>query len=264
MTSNPICDDTSLGGSHHAHAFFVHEVRNLVNVATLSFEVLKATGAGVASDRGQVLRRSLNDLCTLINRSLSDVRTAHGRDGGGAITIGDFINEIEAAATLEAQAKGVRLVVPPVIDGLVVKADRRELAAAVRNLVQNAIKFTRPGTAIGLRVRPDADRVRIEIEDECGGLPGGCLDDLFRPFEQRGLDRSGLGLGLAFSRKVAEASGGTPSARNLPSHGCVFAIDLPRSRSPRCAPVAGERWAQRSAEDAGGCRRCEAAPALVG
>ena len=139
------------------------------------------------------------------------MRVGHGRNGGDVVDIGDFINEIEAAATLEAQAKGFRLVVPPVMDGLVVEADRHELAAAVRNLVQNAVKFTRPGTTVNLRVRPSAGRVRIEVQDECGGLPGGCPDDLFWPFEQRGQDRSGLGLGLAFSRKVVEASGGTIS-----------------------------------------------------
>lgn len=232
MTSDSLVGDSPLFGSPHAHAFLVHEVRNLVNVAILSFEVLKVSGAGVAGDKGQVLRRSLNDLRTLINQSLSDVRIAHGRDGRGVIAIEDFINEIEAAATLEAQAKGIRLFVPPIMDGLVVEADRNELGAAVRNLVQNAVKFTRPGTTVDLRVRPSADRVRIEVQDECGGLPRGCPDDLFRAFEQRGQDRSGLGLGLAFSRKVVEASGGTISVRNLPGRGCVFAIDLPRSAGP--------------------------------
>jgi signal transduction histidine kinase len=231
MTSHSIANGSLIGGSDHAHAFLAHEVRNLVNVAILSFDVLKTTGAGVAGDKGQVLRRSLNDLRTLINRSLSEVRTAHGGNSSEAIDIGDFINEIEAAAIVEAQAKGIRFVVRPVIDRLVVEADRPELGAAVRNLVQNAIKFTRPGTTVNLCVKPSADRVQIEVQDECGGLPGGCVDDLFRPFEQRGRDRSGLGLGLAFSRKVVEASGGILSVRNLRGHGCVFAIELPLARS---------------------------------
>jgi signal transduction histidine kinase len=224
MTTHSISSDGLLGGSSDASAFLAHEVRNLVNVAILSLDVLKATGEGVAGDKGQVLRRSLNDLRTLINRSLSDVRAEHGRD---VIAVNDFISEIEAAATLEAQARGIRLIVPSVPDGLVVEADRLELAAALRNVVQNAVKFTRPGTTVDLRVRPSGDRVRIEVQDECGGLPGGRSEDLFRPFEQRGHDRSGLGLGLAFSRRVVEASGGTVSVQNLPGHGCVFAIELP-------------------------------------
>src|SRR5687767_10268948 len=195
MPTESVLRDNHLGASH-AQAFLAHEVRNLVNVAILSFEVLKATGAGVAGDKGQVLRRSLNDLRTLINRSLSDVRDAHSPGVRDAIGVGDFIDEIQAAATLEARAKGIRLVVSPVPDGLFVEADRHGLAAAVRNLVQNAVKFTRPGTTVDLRVRPSADRVRIEVQDECGGLPGGSPEMLFAPFEQRSRDRSGLGLGL--------------------------------------------------------------------
>ena len=51
---------------------------------------------------------------------------------------------------------------------------------------------------------------------------------MFRPFEQRNADRTGLGLGLAFSRWGAEANHGRIYTRNLPGRGCVFTIDLPR------------------------------------
>jgi signal transduction histidine kinase len=238
-TSHSLTQDSLAGGSDHAAAFLAHEVRNLLNVAILSFEVLKISGAGVAGDKGQVLCRSLNDLRTLINRTLLDTRTAHGRDSLGrvVIDIADFVNEIEAAATLEARAKGIRFVVPPVPEGLFVDADRHELGAAVRNLVQNAVKFTRPGTTVDLRVLSSGDRVRMEVQDECGGLASENQDDLFRPFEQRGQDRSGLGLGLAFSRRVVEACGGSIAVRNLAGHGCVFAIDLPRAVRPAAYPA---------------------------
>jgi hypothetical protein len=53
-----------------------------------------------------------------------------------------------------------------------IEADRQVLAAAVRNLLQNAFKFTRPRTTVTLRVCAPAERVLIEIQDECGGLPG--------------------------------------------------------------------------------------------
>ncbi len=72
----------------------------------------------------------------------------------------------------------------------------------VGNLLQNAFKFTQPRTTVTLSVSVSAsdERVLIEIQDECGGLPAGRLDELFRLFEQRSVDRTGLGLGLAFSR----------------------------------------------------------------
>ena len=66
------------------------------------------------------------------------------------------------------------------------------------------------------------------MQDECGGLPPGDVEELFRPFEQRAADRTGVGLGLPFSRWGVEANHGHISARSLPGIGCVFTIDLPR------------------------------------
>ncbi len=65
--------------------------------------------------------------------------------------------------------------------------------------------------------------------------PGGDADDLFRPFEQRNANRTGLGLGLAFSRWAVEANNGRIYARSLPGVGCVFTIDLPRIPVPALA-----------------------------
>jgi K+-sensing histidine kinase KdpD len=61
--------------------------------------------------------------------------------------------------------------------------------------LQNAFKFTRPHTKVTLTARATADRVVIEVTDECGGLPGGDGEGLFRAHERCGTDRSGLGLG---------------------------------------------------------------------
>ena len=113
--------------------------------------------------------------------------------------------------------------------GVNVDADRSILAATVVNLLQNAFKFTRPGTTVTLRSSATPDRVLIEVEDECGGLPDGNVNVLFQPFEQRGADRTGLGLGLTISRWGAEANKGRIRARDLPGHGCIFIIDLPRA-----------------------------------
>jgi C4-dicarboxylate-specific signal transduction histidine kinase len=81
-----------------------------------------------------------------------------------------------------------------------------------------------------VRVATSAERVLIEVQDECGGLPGG--DELFSPVEQRSDDGDGLRLGLAFSRWGVEANDGRIYARNLPDKGCVFTIDLPRLLAP--------------------------------
>jgi signal transduction histidine kinase len=101
--------------------------------------------------------------------------------------------------------------------------------------LQNAFKFTRPGTSVTLRVGADAERVLIEVQDECGGLLNENTDELFRPFEQRSADRTGQGLGLAFSRWAVEANHGRVYARSVAGAGCVFTVDLPRLAVPALA-----------------------------
>ena len=223
-------------GSERA-GFLAHELRNLLNTAIMAFEVLKTGNVGVAGSTGTVLHRSLMASRALISRSLAEVRLTQGVQNRETFLVSGFIEEIAPAATLEANARGVTLTVMPVEDGVAIQADRQVLAAVVGNLLQNAFKFTRPRTTVTLRVGASAERVLIEVQDECGGLPSGDVNELFRPFEQRSTDRTGVGLGLAFGRWGAEANDGRIYARNLPGRGCVFTVDLPRVPVPIVATV---------------------------
>jgi signal transduction histidine kinase len=214
--------------SNQRVAFLVHELRNLVNTAIVAFEVLKTGNVGVSGSTGAVLNRSLVGLRDLVAHSLDEVRMTTGAMSTKRIAVSQFIEEIAAAATLAANARDITLIVAPVPDGLVIEANQQVLAAVVGNLLQNAFKFTRPHSTVTLRVGASADRLLIEVEDECGGLPEGDPNAPFS-FEQRASDRTGLGVGLAFSRWGAEANRGRLYARNLPNQGCVFIVDLPRS-----------------------------------
>jgi signal transduction histidine kinase len=229
-------DGETARGSERA-GFLAHELRNLLNTALMAFEVLKTGNVGVAGSTGTVLHRSLVGARALIGRSLAEVRLTQGIQNRKPFLASEFIEELAPAAILEANARGIGLTVGPVEDGVAIEADRQVLAAVVGNLLQNAFKFTRPRTTVTLRVGASAERVLIEIQDECGGLPEGNVNELFRPFEQRSADRTGVGLGLAFSRWGVEANNGRIYARNLPNKGCVFTLDLPRLAVPEVAMV---------------------------
>jgi signal transduction histidine kinase len=222
-----ILDGESARGTERL-GFLAHELRNLTNSAIFAFEVLKTGNVGVTGSTGMVLHRSLMGLRALIGRSLAETRFTEASQKREPFLVSGFIEEIAATATLEADARGIRLTVLPVEQAVTIEADRQVLGAVVGNLLQNAFKFTRPDTTVTLRVVASAERVLIEIQDECGGLPRGSVNELFRPFEQRGTDRTGVGLGLAFSRWGVEVNHGRIYARNLPDQGCIFTIDLPR------------------------------------
>lgn len=208
--------------------FFAHELRNLLNTAIMAFEVLKTGNVGVLGSTGTVLHRNLMASRALIVRSLAEVRLTQGIQHRERILVAGLIEDIASVSTLEANARGVTLTVAPVEAGVTIEADRQVLAAVLGNLLQNAFKFTRPRTTVTLRVAAGPERVLIEVQDGCGGLASGDIDELFRSFEQRGPDRTGVGLGLAFSRWGTEANDGRISARSLPGEGCIFTVDLPR------------------------------------
>ena len=143
-------------------------------------------------------------------------------------SLADFIVDLKISASLEANLYNCWFVVSSVDLELAVDADRHLLSAAVSNLLQNAFKFTQPGTAVTLNAYAAADRILIDIEDHCGGLPWSNPEQLFLPFTQGGTDKRGLGLGLSIVRRSVEANNGTVHVRDRPGVGCVFTIDLPR------------------------------------
>jgi signal transduction histidine kinase len=215
--------------------FFTHELKNLMHTAILAFEIVKSGNVGVAGTTGTVLYRSLLGARDLIARSLAEARLTQDIQNREPFLVSGFIDELVPAARLAANVHAVTLTVMPVEHDVAIEGDRQVLAAVVMNVLQNAFKFTRPRTTVTLRVSTSVERVLIEIQDECGGLSGGDVNDLFRPFEQRSANRMGLGLGLAFSRWATEANRGRIYARNLPDVGCVFTIDLPRCPVPAFA-----------------------------
>jgi signal transduction histidine kinase len=222
-------NDASADREQERLGFFAHEMRNLIHTALIAFEVVKSGNVGVQGSTGTVLHRSLVAASDLIARSLAEVRLTQGVQRPEVFPVSALVEEVALAARLQSNAKGVHFTVLPIDDTLSVEADRRVLAAALTNVLQNAFKFTRPKTTVTIKVEASAERVCIEVTDECGGLPSGEVHEIFRPFEQRGGDRSGIGLGLAFCRWAVEANHGRIDARDRPGIGCVFTIDLPRA-----------------------------------
>jgi len=223
-----------------------HELRNLLNTAMLSFEIMKSGQVAIGGSTGAVHARSLLGLRNLVDRSLADVRLDAGISSFEPIGVSELVHDLQIGASLQADAKGVALHVGAVDRTLTIEGDRQSLAAALSNLLHNAFKFTRKGGHIALSVRTTTDRVLFEIEDECGGLPPGEATRLFLPFEQHGTDRSGVGLGLAICLKAARANGGEIHVRDLPGKGCVFTLDLPRRPPPPLTLIEGGKDVERS------------------
>jgi signal transduction histidine kinase len=225
--------------------FLAHDLRDLIHTATLAVSALKTGKVGLGGATAAVLDRTLIRLRTLVDRSLSDVRIAAGSPAQlQQIDLSDFIAAVKVSAALEARARGCGFSVAEVEPDLTMDVDRDLLFSAVGNLLRNAFKFTKPHTDVSLKARAVADRILIEVEDQCGGFPPGDAEKMFLPFVQTGADKSGLGLGLSICQRSVEANKGVLRVRSLAGSGCIFTIDLPRC-PPSVAALPGGRSPKR-------------------
>ncbi len=213
---------------------FAHEMRNLLNTALMSFTAIKGGIVAPGGSTAAIHERSLLRLNALIDYSLADVRLDAGKQNLERIEVRDIFAEVEVGARLVAETRGLRFEAAAVDASVIVEADRQILAAALTNLLQNAFKFTRADTTVWLRASTTITRVLIDVEDECGGIPGD-PEAMLLPFHQQGTDRTGLGLGLSICQKAVKSIAGELRVSNLPGKGCIFTIDLPKQPPPPTA-----------------------------
>ncbi len=206
---------------------FAHELRNRIGVIQIAFTMIKVGRAPIAGSVASVVSRNLRGMTALINRSLVEVRVDSGSTLRTRLRLHELIDEAEVDGNIEAGMHGVSLTVSPTDRSVEIDADPEILAGALANVMQNAYKFTRAGGEVRLRTAVVGDRVEIEVQDQCGGLPPNKAEQLFGAFRQHGPNRTGLGLGLFISRKGVEACDGILRVRDVPGSGCVFTIDLP-------------------------------------
>jgi len=115
-------------------------------------------------------------------------------------------------------------------------ADRQRLKQILLNLLSNAVKYNRVGGTVSLCCeQPEPTRLRLKVTDTGPGLRPDQLSLLFVPFERLGADRTdieGTGIGLALSRRLAEAMGGTLDVDSRLGQGSTFYVELPLVEGP--------------------------------
>jgi signal transduction histidine kinase len=219
-------EDIARAHSQHV-AFVAHELRGPLMTALMAVQQLRQNVPQNNEWALGMLSRSLAALRDLINKVLTTERL----DGRVQLTrepldLRALLDQVVTENRLSAEQRHVELIVNAP-NPLPFSGDRRLLRSALENVLNNGIKFTREGSTITVRGKVQDGVVVIEVEDACGGLPNGDTAVLFKPFVQRGEDRTGFGLGLAIVKQAMEVHGGRVAVKDLPGTGCVFSLELP-------------------------------------
>ena len=209
-------------------AFIAHELRNPLSAATIAFSFLKKTGRlPVGSRSVGALEQGLQRASELIDQTLQIARVASGIElRKQATTLSALFAEAELSAISEAESKAVEIRSTIESDEQVL-LDTRLVQSALGNLLRNAVKYTSSGSAVDLRGRIANGRLVLEVEDCCGGLAPGRVEEAFAPFVRLDSRQSGFGLGLAIAKQAVDAHGGTIRVQNIPGKGCIFVLQLP-------------------------------------
>ncbi|HVJ93915.1 MAG TPA: ATP-binding protein, partial [Labilithrix sp.] len=163
---------------------------------------------------------------------------AEGREGELHISmvVCDLGAMVEAAVEAwKPAARAARITLDHEVEkGVVTRADPNAFERILANLLSNAIKFTPAGAGVQVAFSTTEDRAILEVRDDGPGIEAELRVRLFGRFERGSKARAsaigGSGLGLSLVKALAEAHGGTVSARNAESGGAAFRVELPLSR----------------------------------
>ena len=215
-----------------------HELRTPLNSIIGFAELLHAGEVPADSpEHKEFLGDILNSgrhLLQLINDVLDLAKVEAGKLEFRAETVelGVLTAEVVAVVRSMAASKQIRVDIAsdPTIDR--VTLDPARLKQVLYNYLSNAIKFTNEGGHVRVRVRREGTQMfRVEVEDDGIGIAESDLGRLFVEFQQ--LDagaakrHSGTGLGLALTKRIVEAQGGSVGVRSTPGRGSVFTVVLP-------------------------------------
>jgi signal transduction histidine kinase len=239
--------DEALEGSRLKSAFVAnmsHELRTPLN-GIIGFSQLLYSGsidpasAEYKQSLGDILS-SARHLLSLINNvlDLAKVDSGNMEFTPEPVELGPLVEEVRGVLRAVAAQKNIRIAaeIAPALGRVVL--DSAKLRQVLYNYVSNAIKFSGNNARVTIRMRPENDRwLRVEVEDSGEGISAEDLKRLFVEFQQ--LDSSsskrhqGTGLGLALTRRIVEAQGGSVGVTSEPGKGSIFWAILPRCHSIR-------------------------------
>jgi signal transduction histidine kinase len=223
-----------------------HDLRTpLTSIQGFAQAIVDGTAGDAPSQRhaAQVIYDESDRLRRLVESLLDLARLDAGQMvfSMGIVDLTAILRGVMERLSLKANEKGIRfedrLVETPALLG-----DGDRLAQVFTNLLDNAIQHSPSGGVVTVRGKVEPGWALVDVEDTGTGIPPDELSRIFERFyrldkARPGGEGRGLGLGLAISREIVQAHGGTLTAQSMVGRGSCFAVRLPLARSDTIATL---------------------------
>jgi signal transduction histidine kinase/CheY-like chemotaxis protein len=214
-----------------------HELRTPMN-AILGFGQLLELDGGMNESQAEFVRHIITagtHLLKLINEVLDISRIESGnlRISQESVCLQEVINEVTSLLQPIARERKVSIHAPSSLSHYI-SGDRQRFCQVLLNLVSNAVKYNVEGGRVWIEVSGSAESLSVRVKDTGRGIPEDKARDMFTPFARLGAEQTGIegtGLGLALSKRLMEAMGGSIGYEPTKSGSC-FSVDLRRADSP--------------------------------
>ena len=194
---------------------------------------------GWAKRSGQTIEQSADQLLSLVNDILDLARAESGsiEVNPEDVNLSRLVDDMRQTIVGLGRGKGLTVAFDVAPDLPSVWADQVHLRQIILNLIDNAMKYTPPGGKVDLKAVTTAELAEVSVSDTGVGIPHDVGDRIFEPFfrvketrSQRG--EASTGLGLALTRRLVEAQGGSISYESEPGAGTTVRFTVPISDQP--------------------------------
>jgi signal transduction histidine kinase len=223
-----------------------HELRTPIGVARGYVDLAQSGELGAVPDRIRAAlaqtEASLRDVDAILAEMVEIARMQEGRRllNVETLDLRDPVREaVQRVMPLTGAHHDLVVTLPP--SPVLIDGDRARVRAAVRNLLENAVKYSPEGGEVRCSICQEAGRASITVADQGVGIPAAQIKRLFQRFERAAQSGPGgipgTGLGLHLAREIARAHDGELRVSSQLGQGTTFVLVFPTARQPARQPA---------------------------
>ena len=226
-----------------------HELKTPVGaIAVLAEALIEETDTEVIHRLADHLVEEAHRAVRTIDDLLKLSQIESTRPGDTVVNLTAVVETAIARGRAVDGGRGVEMMAFDTTHDVLIHGDERQLISAVGNLVENAVKYSRPGDVVQVRTRVDENAVEVMVADQGIGIPSRDIDRVFERFyrvdKARSRETGGTGLGLSIVRHVATNHGGEVLVSSQEGEGSTFVLRLPADLVIRTEPTETSSSAQ--------------------